>query len=239
MLIYPAIDILENKVGRLEQGDYNKVKYYGESPFKIAEKFHRYGFKWAHIVDLSAALDGNINVFDLLKEIKEKIDISIQFGGGIRSEEQIANLVEVGVDRIVIGSLSIQDRKLFERIISIYGPEKFAVAIDSIDEKIFVKGWTEDSGVTISEHIDYCKNLGLKYFLCTDINKDGMLEGPNIGLYNKIKNKYSDINLIASGGVSSIHDILQLRELELHAAVVGKALYEQKIRIEDLSKIGF
>lgn len=239
MLIFPAIDILDNRVGRLEQGDFKKVTYYDSSPFKIAEKFQKHGFKWVHIIDLSATLDGKINVLELLKEIKKNINLSIQFGGGIRSEKQIDKLLELNIDRVIIGSLSVQKKETFENIIKKYGPTKFAVAVDSMDEKIFVKGWTENSGVSIYDHVEYCKDLGIEYFLSTDISKDGMLEGPNFHMYGELMNKYPDIKLIASGGVSSIHDILQLRNIDLHAAVVGKALYEQKIRIEDLAKIGF
>ncbi|MGK9477286.1 1-(5-phosphoribosyl)-5-[(5-phosphoribosylamino)methylideneamino]imidazole-4-carboxamide isomerase [Melioribacter sp. OK-6-Me] len=238
MLIIPAIDILNNKVARLTKGDFDKAKYYDTTPLAIARKYEEAGFQWLHIVDLGATLDKKINVLPIIREIKNYTGIKVEFGGGIRNLSQVEEVFKAGADRIVIGSLSIRDKNTFERIVELYGAEKIVVALDSYNEKIFIKGWTEDSGVSIYEHINYCKELGINIFLCTDISRDGTLTGSNTQLYRKIMEYNSDIKLIASGGIGSIHDVLMLSQLNVYAVVVGKAIYENKINIKDLAKIG-
>ncbi len=238
MLIIPAIDILNNKVARLTKGDFNKVKYYETTPLAIARKYEEAGFQWLHIVDLGATLDKNINILPTIREIKNYTGLKVEFGGGIRNSSQIEEILQAGADRIVIGSLSIRDKNTFERMVELYGAEKIVVALDSYNEKIFIKGWTEDSGVPIYEHINYCKGLGINIFLCTDISRDGTMTGSNTQLYKKIMEYSTDIRLIASGGIGSIHDVLVLSQLDIYAIVVGKAIYENKINIKDLAKIG-
>ncbi len=238
MLIIPAIDLLDNKVVRLTQGAYDDPTFYNYSPMELALKYEELGFKWLHVVDLRAAKTGKISSLPILKEIKDKTKLSLQFGGGIRSINQVDELFECGVDRIIIGSLSIQDKDEFEKISAKHDAHKLVIAIDSSEEHILTLGWTENSGISIYEHIDYCSGLNVKTFLCTDISKDGTLSGPNAALYEKIMLKHPDINLIASGGISSLHDIVMLQSLDLYAAVVGKAIYENKIKLEDLANIG-
>lgn len=238
MLIIPAIDILENKVVRLTRGDYEHPTIYNYSPIELAQRYEAHGFKWLHLVDLAAAKTGTINTLPIIKEIKHKTSLQLQFGGGVRSCAQAAELLESGVDRIIIGSLAIQNKEEFEKIISENNADKFVVAIDSTNEKILTKGWTENSGVPIYDHIGYCTNQYVNTFLCTDVSKDGTLTGPNAALYGKIMERHPGINLIASGGISSLHDIIMLQSMNLHAAIVGKAIYENKIRLEDLASIG-
>jgi phosphoribosylformimino-5-aminoimidazole carboxamide ribotide isomerase len=238
MLIIPAIDILDNNVVRLTKGNYDQATVYNYSPIELAARYEELGFKWLHMVDLTAAKTGSINTLDTIKEIKQKTKLNLQFGGGVRRKEQVYELVESGVDKIIIGSLSIQNKTEFEKIVASNNSEKFVVAIDSNNENILTKAWTENSGVPIYDHINYCANLSVKTFLCTDVSKDGTVGGPNAALYGKIMDKHPDINLIASGGISSLHDIIMLETLNLHAAVVGKAIYENKIKLEDLSKLG-
>jgi phosphoribosylformimino-5-aminoimidazole carboxamide ribotide isomerase len=238
MLIIPAIDILNNKVARLTKGDFNKAKYYDTTPLEIARKYEEAGFQWLHIVDLGATLDKKINILPVLKEIKNNTGLKLEFGGGIRNSSQVKDALNAGADRIVIGSLSIKNKAAFAEIVDEYGADKFVVALDSYNERILVKGWTEDSGVSIYEHIDYCKELGIDTFLCTDISRDGTLTGSNTQLYGKILEYSPDIKLIASGGIGSIHDVLVLSQLNIYAVIVGKAIYENKINIKDLAKIG-
>ncbi len=238
MLIIPAIDILDDKVVRLTKGDYDLPTVYNYSPVELAQRYENSGFKWLHLVDLNAARTGIISTLPIIKEIKLKTELKLQFGGGVRSREQVAELVKNGVDRIIIGSLAIQNKTEFEKIVSENNAEMFVVAIDSSNEKILTKGWTENSGVPIFDHIGYCTNRYIKTFLCTDVTKDGTLTGPNAALYGKIMERHPDINLIASGGISSLHDIIMLQSMNLHAAVVGKAIYENKIKLEDLASIG-
>lgn len=238
MLTIPAIDVYQNKVARLTKGDFNKVTYYEESPLELARKYESIGFGWLHLVDLSASKSGTIIMLPAIKEIKIKTKLKIEFGGGIRNSDQVSELLKIGVDKIIIGSLSISNKKEFKKILKSNNPDNFIIAIDSNFETIFTKGWTENSGISIYDHIEYCTRLGIKTFLCTDISKDGTLSGPSHGLYQKILKKYPKIKLVASGGVGSLHDILKLHELDLYAVVVGKAIYEKKIRLEDLINFG-
>ena len=238
MLIIPAIDILDDKVVRLTQGDYSQATVYDYTPLELAKKYESLGFKWLHLVDLSAAKDGKISILPIIKSIREKTNLKIEFGGGVRNEKQVAELIEYGVDKIIIGSLSIQNKIEFEKILGKFDPSKFVAAVDSNNENILTKGWTENTGVPIYDHIGYCKSRAVNSFLCTDVTKDGTLSGPNVALYNKILTRHPDINLIASGGISSLHDIIMLKALNLHATVVGKAIYEHKIKLEDLASFG-
>jgi len=238
MLIIPAVDILNNRVVRLTQGDYQQVTTYDYSPLELAQRYERLGFEWMHLVDLEAAKTGSINTLPILKEIKQKTGLKLQFGGGVRNTNQVNELIENGVDRIIIGSLAIENRNEFENIVSSNDASRFVVAIDANNERILTKGWTENSGGPIYDHIDYCTNRYINTFLCTDVSKDGTLSGPNAPLYSKIMERHPDINLIASGGISSLHDIIMLQSLNLYAAVVGKAIYENKIKLEDLASIG-
>ena len=238
MLIIPAIDILDNKVVRLTRGDYENPTVYDYSPLDLAKRYERIGFKWLHLVDLSAAKTGKISTLPIIKEIKQNTKLKLQFGGGVRSDEQVSKLIESGVDKIIIGSLSIQNKSEFEKIVSKNDADKFVIAVDSDNENILTKGWTENSGVPIYDHIGYCTEQYINTFLCTDVTKDGTLSGPNAALYGKIMERHPGINLIASGGISSLHDIIMLRSMNLHAAVVGKAIYEDKIKLEDLASFG-
>ncbi len=238
MLTIPAVDIYQGKVARLTQGDFNQVTFYEETPLYLAKKYEQTGFDWLHVVDLLASKSGTISILPTLKLIKTKTKLKVEFGGGIRNADQVTELLKIGVDKIIIGSISITDKTEFEKIVTLNNPDAFIVAIDSNFETIFTKGWTENSGISIYDHIDYCSNLGINTFLCTDISKDGTLSGPSHGLYQKILKKYPKIKLVASGGVGSLHDILKLHELNLHAVVVGKAIYEKKIRLEDLISFG-
>ena len=238
MLIIPAIDVLGNKVVRLTKGDYQKATFYDSTPLEMAKRYESIGFKWIHLVDLAAAKDGQITILPIIQEIKSNTNLKIEFGGGIRHEKHVDELLKKGVDRIIIGSLSVDNKNEFEKIINKFDKSKFIVAIDSNKESILTKGWTENSGVTIYDHIGYCTDHSINTFLCTDVSKDGTLSGPNGALYTKILKKYPDVQLIASGGISSLHDIIMLQALNMHGAVVGKAIYENKIRLEDLASFG-
>jgi phosphoribosylformimino-5-aminoimidazole carboxamide ribotide isomerase len=237
MKIIPAIDILDEKLVRLEKGDYQTHKVYSENPFKVAEQFAENGFDLIHIVDLAGSRDGRINSIDLLKKIKSELKIKIQFGGGIRTLSDAEILIDSGVDKIVIGSISITDKNEFEKIIIKIQPDKIITAIDTEDDIIKIKGWTENSGLNIYDHINYCSSLGLDTFICTDIKKDGMLSGVNSQLYKNLQNKFPLAKIIASGGVSNLEDVKELQSQNLYAVVIGKAIYENKIKLKELREI--
>ena len=237
MLIIPAIDILDGKLVRLEKGDYQTHKIYSDNPIEVAKKFAEHGFDLIHLVDLSGSKDGRINTVGLLKKIKSELNVKIEFGGGIRLLDDVKKLVDSGVDKVVIGSISITNKNEFEKIVKEIGSEKIIAAIDSDVGLIKVKGWTEQTNVTIENHIDYCLSLNVDTFLCTDIKKDGMLTGPNINLYKDLMDKFPSTKIIASGGVSRIEDVNELKEQNLYAVVIGKAIYENKINLKELAEL--
>lgn len=236
MKIIPAIDILDNKLVRLEKGKFQSSKIYLDNPLEVAKTFDGFGFEWLHIVDLSGSKSGKISTIDLLDKIKNQTRLKIQFGGGIRSLADAKQLINY-VDRIIIGSLSVTDKNEFEKIISEIGEQKIICAVDVKDEKVMIKGWTVDSELTLQNHIDYCSSVGIKNFLVTDIQRDGMLSGPNIILYSKLITNYPSLNFIASGGISSYDDLINLKKINSYAVVVGKAIYEKKISLKELKEI--
>lgn len=237
MLIIPAIDLIDGKVVRLSKGEYSSVVTYDKSPLEQAKIYDELGFKWLHLVDLSGSKDGKISTKKIIEDIKKETSLKIEFGGGIRSKQNVAELNNLGVDGIIIGSLSVTDKKEFESILNDIDHNKIIVAADVLDYKIRIKGWTENANIHLFDHIKYCNSLGINDFLCTDIAVDGMLTGPSIQLYNEILEKFNQIKLTASGGVSSMNDIFRLAELPLRGIVIGKAIYENKINLEELSKI--
>jgi len=236
MLIIPSIDIYENKVVRLKKGDFNNITYYSNSPYDQAKFYESLGFRIIHIVDLEGSKTGKFTAITLIKQIKENTNLEIEFGGGIRSSRNVDELFSAGIDYAVIGSLSIKNKTEFENIVKSNPAEKIIVAADINNEMIRVTGWTEETEVSIYSHIDYCRKLGIDKFLVTDILRDGMLSGTNKILYKKILKYKPDINLIASGGIKDFEDIKNLEEINPYGVIVGKAIYENKIDLKELTK---
>lgn len=238
MIAIPAIDILNNRIVRLKKGDFNQVTFYEKTLIEQVKLYESYGFEWIHIVDLAGSKDGKVNIGESLKQIKTETKVKVEFGGGIRNKESVDYLFSLGVDRVIIGSLSVKNKTEFEKILTAYNPDKFVVATDVNNEMIAVTGWMETTGVTLSSHIKYCTSLGIKTFLCTDISKDGMLSGLNFDLYEKTMKEFPSIDIIASGGVKDIEDIKEVARRNLFGVVIGKAIYENKIDLKELSEIG-
>lgn len=238
MLTIPAIDILNNKIVRLSKGDFEQATYYPQPVIDQAKLYESYGFKRLHLVDLEASKTGTFTALDLIKQIKSETTLEIEFGGGVRHLEHAETLVHAGVDFVIIGSLSVTDKKEFKTIINSIGAEKIIIAADSLDNVIQVKGWTQSGGVSLKEHITYCNSAGIKTFLCTDIKKDGMLQGPSFGLYKQLQTDFPNLKFIASGGISNIEDIKKLHEMNMYATVIGKAIFENKIQLKELAEIG-
>lgn len=239
MLIIPAIDILNNSVVRLEKGDYNNVSLYNQSPLEQAKIYDELNFERIHIVDLEGSKKGNFNALKILADIKKETKLIIEFGGGVRNYDDVKKLIDAGADKIILGSLSVANKPELEKITKSFGTDKFIIASDVLDYKIRTHGWTQDSGIQIFDHIEYCSSLGLNTFLCTDINTDGMLTGPNFGLYKELAERFPEINIIASGGVSSIDDVKMLSRMNLYGVVIGKAIYEGKINLEELQNFAY
>ncbi len=235
MLVIPAIDIIENKAVRLSKGDFNSVKQYSENPLELVKQFYDAGFKRIHIVDLEASKSGSFTCLNLLEEIKNTLEIEIQFGGGIRKLNDLKLLDNIGIDYFILGSITVKEEAVVKSMIDLFDKSKFIFAADVLDEKIKVSGWTESTNISLNEYIQKWSGQNIFNYLCTDINKDGMLKGPNTELYKKTISKFPNINLIASGGISRIGDIIKLQEERIKYAVVGKAFYEGKISIEELS----
>ncbi len=237
MKIIPALDLLKGKVVRLTQGKFDEVKIYSNNPLKQVKIFEEYGFNMIHIVDLSGSKNGKMSTIKILEEIIGNSKIKIQFGGGIRSLKDINILLQLGIEKIVIGSLPFTDRNEFLKIVDSVPNEKIILAADTLRNDVVVKGWLEKSQMRIDSFIAEWFNYGMKNFLVTDSEKDGMLEGPNINLYNELKSLFPKINLFASGGIKDISDIKKMSECNIDAVIIGKAIYENKIDIKELIKI--
>jgi len=238
MLIIPAIDVYENKIVRLRKGDFNQITFYEQSPLAKAKEFDLHGFKWLHIVDLLGSKTGKISVEKIIREIKSETRLRIEFGGGVRNAETVSQLFELGISKIILGSLSVKNKIEFETIVKNFPPQNFIIAVDALDEKVAVSGWTEATSISIYDHIDYCLHLGLTHFLCTDISKDGMLTGTNVALYKNILARFPNINLIASGGIKDVDDVKNVKAINPYGVVIGKAIYENKINLKELAVVG-
>lgn len=232
MKIIPAIDIKNNKCVRLYKGQMEKETIYFENPLDAAKNFEKSGFSRLHIVDLDGAIKGSLENYDTLKTIKENTNFIIQYGGGIRSYEKAKKILDLGIDYIIIGTMAIKSPETLEKISNAY-PNQIIVSLDINNENVAINGWKKDSKINIFDAIDGLISMGIKNFLITDISKDGTLEGPNLELYKKINSKYN-INLIASGGVGSKEDLVNLNDIHIKNAIVGKALYENKVEMKEL-----
>jgi phosphoribosylformimino-5-aminoimidazole carboxamide ribotide isomerase len=235
MRLIPAIDIIDGKCVRLSQGDYNTSKIYNTDPVSVAKSFQDAGIQYLHLVDLDGAKKGAIVNWKVLESISSQTELIIDFGGGIKTDLDIITAFNAGANQITCGSIAVKNPEQVFEWIEKYGSDKLILGADVKDRMIAVSGWTEISTVTLDDHISNYLNKGLKTVICTDIATDGMLQGPNTELYNDIILKHDSIKLIASGGVSSIQDLYTLKDAGLFGAIFGKAIYENKISLKDLT----
>ncbi|WP_299116945.1 1-(5-phosphoribosyl)-5-[(5-phosphoribosylamino)methylideneamino]imidazole-4-carboxamide isomerase [uncultured Winogradskyella sp.] len=242
MRIIPAIDIIDGKCVRLTKGDYDTKKIYNENPLEVAKEFEASGIEYLHLVDLDGAKAKHIVNYRVLETIAAKTNLKIDFGGGLKSNEDLNIAFNCGAKQITGGSIAVSDRETFEGWLSKYGSQKIILGADSNDGKIAINGWQDNSKEEVISFIKAYQRKHVKYVICTDISRDGMLEGPSIELYKTIINTCSSssgtqsINLIASGGVSSIVDLESLKAIGCEGAIVGKAIYENKISLRALEK---
>lgn len=234
--IIPAIDIINGHCVRLSQGDYQRITDYSESPAAMAENFEALGFKRLHVVDLDGARSGKVINIKALKEITSRTNLIVDFGGGIKSEEDLKNVFEAGASAVSIGSIAVSDPDIVSLWADSFGAEKFIISADVRDNIVRTNGWTKNSGITLNQLISRYWNKNIRRVLCTDISRDGMLCGSNIELYKTIMEQFPDCKLIASGGISSLDDIKKLDEAKIPAVVIGKAIYEQQINLEELAQ---
>ncbi|MBU4343054.1 MAG: 1-(5-phosphoribosyl)-5-[(5-phosphoribosylamino)methylideneamino]imidazole-4-carboxamide isomerase [Candidatus Omnitrophica bacterium] len=238
MLIIPAIDIIQGKVVRLHQGDFNKITFYSDEPIKIAMAWQEKGARLLHLVDLEGARDGKLKNKDTIVDIVKNIDILCEIGGGIRTESDIEFFLNTGAKRVVIGTKALEGNASLGRLVSKY-KEKIVVSIDFSGGRVAKKGWQEETDLTPGDCVDMMQEAGVKTIVVTDIRLDGTLKGPNVKRIKEIINS-KDISVIASGGISSIEDIRKLKEIEnknLEGVIVGRALYEGKVKLEEAIKI--
>lgn len=236
MRIIPAIDIIDGKCVRLSQGDYDTKKIYNENPLEVAKEFEDYGIEYLHLVDLDGAKSKQIINYKTLELIASKTNLKVDFGGGIKANDDIRIAFECGANQITGGSIAVQNPTLFQEWISQYGSDKIILGADAKDRKIATHGWLETSELDVIDFIQEYKTKGIEYVICTDIAKDGMLQGTSNELYTEIL-AASDVKLIASGGVSSIDDLIKVKELGCEGAILGKAIYEGRIDLKVLSRM--
>jgi phosphoribosylformimino-5-aminoimidazole carboxamide ribotide isomerase len=236
MEIIPAIDIIDGKCVRLTQGDYAQKKIYNEHPLEVARQFEDVGLTRLHLVDLDGAKAGKVKNWKVLETLAGKTRLVIDFGGGIKTEEDVDIVFGSGATLATIGSIAVKDEKTFTKWLDQYGADKFLLGADVKNEKIAVGGWLETTDIWIYDFIEKYIQKGIKQLFCTDVSKDGLLEGPSVELYKNIINKYPQLGLIASGGVSSLADLDELQNLGCKGVIIGKAIYEGRVSLHDLIK---
>ena len=224
MYIFPAIDLIDGKAVRLRKGDYNEVTVYSDSPADVAAGFEQKGARFLHVVDLDGAKDGTTANFQTVRDIIERTGLSVEIGGGVRDIERVKKYMDIGVDRVIIGTAAVTDPEFLAEAVKLYG-DRIVVGVDVKDGFVAIKGWLEISEVSCFDFCEKLSKMGVNTVICTDISKDGMMSGTNVELYRQLKERFG-MNIIASGGVSSIDDV------RIFGAIVGKALYTGDVDLE-------
>ena len=240
MRIIPAIDIIDGKCVRLSKGDYDTKKIYNENPLEVAKSFEAHGIEYLHLVDLDGAKSSQIVNYKVLEQIASKTNLKIDFGGGLKSDSDLKIAFESGANQITGGSIAIKQPEVFKSWIQQYGADKIILGADAMNEKVAISGWLEESKEEVIPFIQNYQQEGIQYVICTDISKDGMLEGPSFELYQRILNSdlsnraESRLKLIASGGISTFDELPKLAELGCEGTIIGKAIYEGRISLKQL-----
>jgi len=236
MRIIPAIDIIDGKCVRLSKGDYNTKIVYNENPLEVAKEFEAHGIEYLHLVDLDGAKSKHIVNHRILDQIASQTSLKIDFGGGLKTDDDLHIAFESGAHQITGGSIAVKDRSIFKKWLRKFGNDKIILGADANNEKIAIGGWLEESDLDLIPFIQKYEKQGVKYVICTDISKDGMLQGPSFNLYEKILNQVENINLIASGGISLYDELPKLAELGCEGTIIGKAIYENRISLKQLEQ---
>ena len=231
MILLPAIDLFDKKAVRLYKGDYQNMTVYSENPIEIAWDFERCGAKYIHMVDLEGAKDGTTPNLAIVEQVARETDLFVEIGGGIRSMETVERYLNAGVSRVILGTAAVKDPDFLNAAVAGFG-EKIAVGADVRDGRIAIRGWLETADVTLDEFLARMEAPGVKNVICTDISKDGAMRGTNLELYKALSQKYS-LDITASGGVSTLEDVKQLRAMDLYGAIIGKAYYTGAIDLRE------
>jgi len=237
MRIIPALDIIDGKCVRLVNGDYQKMTVYSNDPLEMAKRFEAHGMQHLHLVDLDGAKSNRIINYKILEKIAVKTNLTIDFGGGIKSDDDLRIAFNSGASQITGGSIAVNDPQRFSGWIRDYGSSKIILGADVKDTTVAISGWLEDSDQKIIPFLQEYVQKGIEYVICTDINRDGTLEGPSIDLYSELLQTFPEIKLIASGGISDVKALLELDELGCDAAIIGKAIYENRISLKELEQL--
>jgi len=237
MRIIPAIDLIDGKCVRLTQGDYDQKKIYHEDPLEVARSFEAAGIHYLHLVDLDGAKAGKVTNWNVVEAITANTSLAVDFGGGIKTQTEIERLLTLGVKQVNLGSIAVKQPDLVAGWIDSFGADKIILSADAKNEKIAIAGWQEDSSIGLEDFIEDYVAKGIEYITCTDISTDGMLTGPNTALYKKLLTRFPNIKLIASGGVSGLADLVSLRETRVNGVIIGKAIYEGRVTLNELSTL--
>lgn len=237
MRIIPAIDIIDGKCVRLRQGDYTQKTIYDEDPLAVAKGFEDAGLSYLHLVDLDGARAGKVTNWNVIETLAKHTGLTIDFGGGIKTDDEVQRLFDAGIHQVNLGSIAVRNPQLVYSWITKWGADKIILSADVKDENISVGGWMEDSSIHISQFIDDYRKKGIEFVTCTDISTDGMLQGPNLALYTSLLDRFQELRLIASGGVSNADDLRKLKSIGVDGAIVGKAIYEGRVRLPELVDI--
>ena len=235
MNIFPAIDLFDKKAVRLYKGNYSEMTVYSENPIEIALDFKKKGAKFIHVVDLEGAKDGTTPNIAIVEKIAKESGLFVEVGGGIRSTETLKKYFDCGVSRAILGTAAVTDEKFLTEAVEAYG-EKIAVGADVKDGYIAIKGWVEKSQYTLDAFFEKMQNIGVKTVICTDISKDGAMRGTNLEMYKVLSEKYS-VDIVASGGVSTLSDVDELAKMNIYGAIIGKAYYTGAIELEEAIKV--
>lgn len=236
MRIIPAIDIIDGKCVRLSKGDYSTKKIYNENPLEVAKQFEAHGIQHLHLVDLDGAKSKHIVNHKVLEIIASQTSLVIDFGGGLKTNEDVHIAFNSGASQITGGSIAVKKPKVFQDWIARYGSNKIILGADAMDEKVAISGWLEESDEMLIPFIKSYQKKGIQYVICTDISKDGMLQGPSFDLYHNILSENKEIKLIASGGISTFEELPKLAMMGCEGTIIGKAIYENKISLKQLEK---
>jgi len=236
MQIIPAIDLIDGKCVRLTQGDYSQKTIYNENPVEVAKSFEAAGLKRLHLVDLDGAKAGKVTNWQVLENIATATGLIIDFGGGIKTEKDVDIVLSSGARFATIGSIAVKNEAIFTEWIQKYGPDQFLLGADVKNALITIGGWLETTKISVFDFIEKYQKKGIQHVFCTDVSKDGLLQGPSLPLYQEIIQKFPALYFIASGGVSSLEDLIELKKIGCCAAIVGKAIYEGKVSLEQLSQ---
>ncbi|MEX0274118.1 MAG: 1-(5-phosphoribosyl)-5-[(5-phosphoribosylamino)methylideneamino]imidazole-4-carboxamide isomerase [Flavobacteriaceae bacterium] len=236
MRLIPAIDIIDGKCVRLSKGDYNTQKIYSENPLEVAKQYEAHGIQYLHLVDLDGARSHHIINHKILAQITAKTSLKVDYGGGLKSNEDVRIAFDNGANQITGGSIAVKNKDLFLDWLRTYGPEKIILGADAKNERIAISGWLEESDMELIPFITAYLKEGIRYIICTDISKDGMLKGPSFDLYKRILGETRNGKLIASGGISSFGELPKLAQLGCEGAIIGKAIYENRISLKQLEQ---